>query len=149
MAAKSSNRLTHMRLSVTISMTCQNVPCFPTSTPSHPPSLGSFLMPMFIFQSFLTVCFAMLTVVTVSAEPPKGQLKKLTVYPESIALNGPRAEQRLGVIGEYADGRQWDLSRESAFTSGDTKIVAVDGTGFVRPAKDGQTTVTVESNGIK
>ena len=43
--------------------------------------------------------------------PPTGALKALIVHPPQIALDGPRAEQRIGVVGEYADGRRFDLSR--------------------------------------
>ncbi|HMF16651.1 MAG TPA: hypothetical protein VKE98_05555, partial [Gemmataceae bacterium] len=45
--------------------------------------------------------------------PPKAALKTLNVYPAQINLNGPRTEQRIGVLGEYADGRSWDLGRSA------------------------------------
>ena len=49
---------------------------------------------------------------------------RLIVYPESIDLKGPRAEQRLGVLGEYADGRRRDLSRDATYASAVDKIAA-------------------------
>src|SRR5436190_2638133 len=45
------------------------------------------------------------------AERPKSVLQALNIYPKAIILDGPRDEQRLGVLGDYADGRAWDLSR--------------------------------------
>jgi len=45
------------------------------------------------------------------AEPPSSALVKLVTYPEAIELTGPRDEQRLGVVGEFADGRTWELTR--------------------------------------
>src|SRR5262245_21986001 len=108
-------------------------------------------MSTFSFRALIAVCVAVAVAVAVraetpKAEPPAGPPKKLIVHPEAVALDGPRAAQRLGVLGEYADGGQWDLSRDARFTSGDAKVVTVDGQGIVRPAKDGQATVTVEAN---
>src|SRR5262249_42514112 len=51
------------------------------------------------------------------AVPPSVAPRALTVFPEKVNLDGPRAEQRLVVLGEYADGRRWDLSRDAQFTS--------------------------------
>src|SRR5438552_7281624 len=46
------------------------------------------------------------------ADPPQGPPAKLIVYPPEINLSGPRDEQRVGVLGVYADGRMWDRSEE-------------------------------------
>ena len=51
--------------------------------------------------------------VPTKAEPPRRRSRSLVVYPAQITLDGPRDEQRLGVLGEYADGRTWDLSRDA------------------------------------
>jgi hypothetical protein len=64
-------------------------------------------------------------------------------------LNGERAEQRLGVLAEYADGRQWDLSREAKYTSSAAKVAGVDGNGVLHAAGDGSATITVEAAGRK
>jgi hypothetical protein len=80
------------------------------------------------------------------AEPPRSVLARLVVYPESVRLDGPRDEQRLGVLGEYGDGRAWDLSRTAAFASSDPKVAVID-RGAVRPVGDGQATVTVVAGG--
>ncbi len=106
-------------------------------------------MPTFSFRALFTVGVALLPFAVAHAESPTAPLQKLVVYPATIDLNGPRDEQRLGVLGEYADGHRLDLSRDVTFTSGDAKIVHVDKTGIVHPVKDGQTTLTVEVNGVK
>src|SRR5262249_6375046 len=60
---------------------------------------------------------------------------------------GPRDEQRLGVLGEYADGRHQDLSREARFSSSSRAVASVDGAGVVRPLGAGQAVVTVHAGG--
>lgn len=80
------------------------------------------------------------------AEPPKAALKTLTVYPTQVNLSGPRDEQRLAVLGEYADGRHWDLTREATFTSNTPTVVGIDG-AVIRPVGDGQAVVTVQAGG--
>jgi hypothetical protein len=80
-------------------------------------------------------------------EPPRVELKKLTVYPAQVTLDGPRAEQRLGVLGEYADGRGWDLSRDAKYTSNAPSVASVDSLGVVRPVGDGQAVITVQAGG--
>src|SRR5262249_44557707 len=69
------------------------------------------------------------------------------VFPPEVTIDGPRAEQRLGVLAIYVDGRQWDHSRSATFASSDPRIVSVDAAGIVRPAGDGKATVTVTTGG--
>jgi hypothetical protein len=76
------------------------------------------------------------------AEPPKSALRGLSVFPEKIELSGPRAEQPLGVLGDYADGRQWDLSRAASFKVESEKIATVTA-GVLRPVADGETNVVI------
>lgn len=80
------------------------------------------------------------------AEPPKAALKNLIVYPAQIQLDGPRDEQRVGILGEYADGRTWDLSRDAAIGSSDPKVALVD-QGVIRPVADGQANLTITAAG--
>src|SRR5262245_8479801 len=80
------------------------------------------------------------------AEPPKTALKTLHVYPSQIAFEGPRDEQRIGVLGEFDGGRQWELTRDAKYASSDPKIAAVEG-NVVRPVGDGQATITVTAAG--
>ncbi|HTK75795.1 MAG TPA: Ig-like domain-containing protein, partial [Gemmataceae bacterium] len=79
------------------------------------------------------------------AHAPGSPVETLTVFPPEITFDGPRAEQRLGVLAIHADGRQWDQSRSATYASSDPKIVSVDAAGIVRPAGDGKATVTVTS----
>src|SRR5262249_8156853 len=79
--------------------------------------------------------------------PPKATLKTLTVYPTKISLDGPRAEQRVGVLGDYADGRAWDLGRSVKFSIAKPDIATVDATGLVRPMGDGETILTIQAGG--
>jgi hypothetical protein len=85
----------------------------------------------------------------VAAEPPQAALTALTVYPPQITLDGPRAEQRLGVLGHHADGRAWDLGRAAKYTSSAPTIAAVSPQGLVLPVRDGQAVITVEAGGKK
>ena len=68
-------------------------------------------MSTFSVRALLTVCVAAAAVTARAeapkAEPPTAPLRKLVVHPETVVLDGPRAAQRLGVLGEYADGRRW------------------------------------------
>src|SRR5947209_573000 len=81
------------------------------------------------------------------AHAPDSPIETLTVFPAEIALDGPRAEQRLGVLAVHADGRQWDHSRAATFASSDSKIVSVGDAGIIRPISDGRATVTVTAGG--
>src|SRR5262245_33940096 len=70
----------------------------------------------------------------------------LTAHPAAIELNGPRAEQSVGVLATYEGDRQADLSREATFRVGSPKVAVVE-KGIVRPVADGSTTLTVEAGG--
>ena len=74
---------------------------------------------------------------------PATAIKQLSVFPSRIVLSGPRAEQRLGVLGIHADGRQWNHGRDARFTSSNPAVAAVDAAGIVRPIADGSATITV------
>lgn len=72
------------------------------------------------------------------AEPPKAALRSVTVFPTSVVLDGTRAEQRLGLLGDYADGRSWELTRQASYRSSAEKIATVDAQGIVRPVANGK-----------
>jgi hypothetical protein len=73
---------------------------------------------------------------------------KLTVYPPSIALDSPRAEQRVVVLGTSADGRVTDLTREAKYEIRSTKSETARADGnVVRPVADGTATLTVTAHG--
>lgn len=78
-----------------------------------------------------------------SVEEPRS----LTVYPRPVVLTGPRAEQRVGVQGQYGAGRVRDLARQATFTIASDRIATVGADGVVRPIADGSTTLTVRAGG--
>jgi hypothetical protein len=82
------------------------------------------------------------------AKPPAGAPKELVVHPAAVKLSGPRDEQRLVVLGIWADGRTFDLTRDAKLTSSDAKVAVAD-RGVARPAGDGTTTLAVEAAGAK
>jgi hypothetical protein len=88
-------------------------------------------------------------VIASGAAPAQSPPAELVVYPKQIKLTGPRDEQRLIVLGTWVDGRTRDLTRSASYASGNAKTATVDAAGIVRPAADGQTTVTVEALGTK
>jgi Protein of unknown function (DUF1549)/Protein of unknown function (DUF1553) len=81
-------------------------------------------------------------------EPPRAALTSLTVFPPRVELTGPRAEQLLGVLGSYADGRTWELTRSARFTSDNPKVIGIE-SGRLQALADGQANVTVEAGGKK
>lgn len=69
----------------------------------------------------------------------------LEVYPPSMVLNGPRDQQRVGVLSAV-NGRQIDLTGKARLTSGDLRIARLDG-DTVRPVGNGTTVITIEIGG--
>jgi hypothetical protein len=86
---------------------------------------------------------------SIAADLPAGPAKELIVYPKAVKLSGPRDEQRLVVLGVWADGRKSDLTRTAAYSSASDATAIVDKSGIVRPAADGSTAVTIEAAGVK
>jgi hypothetical protein len=82
------------------------------------------------------------------AQVPVGAPKQLVVYPTEVKLTGPRADQRVIVLGVWADGRRFDLTRIATLTSASTKIATVE-QNMIRPVADGSTTLTIEANGAR
>jgi hypothetical protein len=94
------------------------------------------------------VCWLVLAACAAArAGEPATAVQALTVHPARIELDGPRAEQRLGVLAEYAGGRQADLSRSAHFASDNPAVVRVGPDGILRAAGNGRATVTVEAAG--
>jgi hypothetical protein len=73
--------------------------------------------------------------------------QSLTVFPTNIILNGPRDEQRLVVVGEYADQTRKDLTRKTKFDSTADKVAAIHPNGIVHPVGDGDAFITIEASG--
>ncbi|MBM3980645.1 MAG: DUF1553 domain-containing protein [Planctomycetes bacterium] len=102
------------------------------------------MLPRLLFA----VCALGLAVAEVRGAESPGSPSKLIVHPKEVKLSGPRDEQRLIVLGVWADGRTFDLTREVVTTSANTKITSAD-KGVVRPVGDGTTALTVEARGAK
>ncbi|HVL13424.1 MAG TPA: DUF1549 domain-containing protein, partial [Gemmata sp.] len=83
-----------------------------------------------------------------SPAPPPGAPKELVVFPAKVNLSGPRDEQRLVVLGVWADGRKFDLTRTASVSTASAKVAVVE-KGIVRPAGDGSTTLAVEAAGAR
>src|SRR5216683_7524683 len=78
---------------------------------------------------------------------PQAALKSLAVYPRQVTLDGPRDKQQLIVLGQYEDGRQWDLTREAVFTTKSAAVASPEQGGVIGPVSDGSTTVVVQAGG--
>jgi hypothetical protein len=94
----------------------------------------------------LAVAFVLAIAPAASAQAPTGAPRELVVYPPQVKLTGPRAEQRVVVLGIWADGRKFDLTRDAKLVPADSKLASVE-KGVVRPLADGTTTLAVEANG--
>jgi hypothetical protein len=115
-------------------------------------------MPSRVMCAVPLLAAALLRPASVSAEPPQAPpsqaqrphaaLRSLSVFPLRIDLNGPRAEQRLGALGVFADGQARDLSGVAAVTSSVPAVASVDSRGVVHPVADGQAVITVQASGL-
>jgi hypothetical protein len=76
---------------------------------------------------------------------PAANPVSLEVLPPSVTLDGPRARQQVVVLGKYADGSVFDLTRQAKLTAA-TPHAAVDGVALT-PVKDGEGEVRVEAAG--
>ena len=81
-----------------------------------------------------------------TAQPPAGAVQRLIVYPAEVALAGPRATQKLIVMGQFADGRLWDFSRQAHWTSSQPQCIKVEG-DTAMPLADGAVQLKVEAGG--
>jgi hypothetical protein len=75
-----------------------------------------------------------------------GFAQSLAVLPPSVELSGPEARQQLLAEGTVA-AHQEDWTRETAWTSSDPKIAAVDEHGMLHPVGDGEARVTARVRG--
>ena len=72
--------------------------------------------------------------------------QSLAILPAKVELDGPEAHQQL--IAETTTGRnQEDSTRSAGWRSADPKVATVDKSGVVRPAGDGETTITASAGG--
>ncbi len=116
-------------------------------------------MPTSAFRFSRTLSLACLLLLSVStargadvspraakAQEPQGALQSLAVHPAQVVLQGPRSAQQLVVLGVYADGKQWDLTRQARFNPSPGDIVRVE-EGMAFPARDGEAEIKVEWQG--
>ncbi len=71
----------------------------------------------------------------------------LAVLPATVALTGPRAEQRVAVVDTAAGRATADHTAKAKFTSANPKVATVDATGNLRAKGNGETTLTATANG--
>jgi Protein of unknown function (DUF1553)/Protein of unknown function (DUF1549) len=95
------------------------------------------------FIAFLTFLSLSAPSLTLADEPTR-----LEVFPPRVRLNGPRASQRLIVLGVYADGSRRDLTQVAAIEGGET-TVAVDDKKQLRSQADGKGSVRVRHGKIE
>ncbi|HTI49481.1 MAG TPA: DUF1549 and DUF1553 domain-containing protein, partial [Planctomycetaceae bacterium] len=69
---------------------------------------------------------------------------ELRVLPAKILLGRPEASQQVLVIGQHADGRSADLTREVTIRIADPRIASIDRRGVVLPVGEGRTEIVIE-----
>jgi hypothetical protein len=82
--------------------------------------------------------------IATAAQPPA---IKLDVYPPEIHLQGAAAEQRFVVVATRGDGVTEDVTTRAQAALADEKLAALNG-NLLRPAANGQTTLTVRYAGL-
>jgi hypothetical protein len=84
------------------------------------------------------------------AQRPAARLASVSVVPETLKLEGPRAEQGIIVTGRYADGSLRDLTAVARYRVSNPRVAAVRADAsrrVIRPVADGPATVTVSVAG--
>src|SRR5215217_7746369 len=72
----------------------------------------------------------------------------LDVLPPTILLDGPREGCQVIVTGRYSDGTQRDLTATADLRpAADLAVVEPD--GYLRPRRDGETTLVVRAGGLE
>jgi hypothetical protein len=72
---------------------------------------------------------------------------KLTILPAEMTLVGPESSQRL-IVESANDGKFiGDVTASAAFTTSNASVATVDSTGVIRPAGDGEATITATVDG--
>src|SRR5215213_8158081 len=79
---------------------------------------------------------------------PSANLVAVETLPRTIILDGPRGGCQVIVTGRYADGTQRDLTA-TADLRPDADLAEVEPGGYVRPRRDGETTLVVRAAGVE
>ncbi|MFO0975429.1 MAG: DUF1549 and DUF1553 domain-containing protein [Planctomycetaceae bacterium] len=103
-------------------------------------------------RTILSVLLAMLTSITVLAEPPglgpKGTLVRLEFEAGGpTSLVGRNARKQLIVTGVYSSGQRHDLTHDVAYSTDKAGFLTVGKDGLVVPSADGAVTVTATEPG--
>lgn len=99
---------------------------------------------LFLCPSALAFVAVFATTVQAQSNTP---VQAIEVFPQEVTLNGPRDEQRIGVLATFADGSKRDVSRQATITSADPAIVSLTEERILVPKRDGQTQVRVSFGG--
>src|SRR5438132_590269 len=76
-----------------------------------------------------------------------GQPVSVRIAPATVTLSGPRAVQQLVVTARYSDGSERDLTPFCEFRVEPAGTISVSADGFLRPMRDGPSTLTVQVGG--
>ncbi len=107
-------------------------------------------------RRFLGAAISLLTALPAAAALPDepaarsqvvGRPVALTVQPATLTFSGPRAMQQIVVTGRYADGTLRDLTPFCDLAAETPGVLEVGADGFLRPRKDGTTTLVVKAGG--
>lgn len=71
----------------------------------------------------------------------------LGVSPESLVFGGAGGQAALQVFAGYSDGSEQDVTGEATWSSADTAVVTVDGSGTATPVGLGETAITADFDG--
>jgi hypothetical protein len=74
-------------------------------------------------------------------------LAKISILPETVAITGPHYGQRIVVEGIFADGHQEDLTSVATVAISKPDVASLDDDKTVRPAGDGEATITATLQG--
>ncbi len=85
---------------------------------------------------------SLLCLLSVLAAPARARADDLRILPPDSAIAGPESAQRL-IVESQADGKfVGDMTAQAAFVSSNPAVATVDSSGIVRPAGDGEATIT-------
>jgi len=87
----------------------------------------------------LRILLFLLSVLIASA--PAASAATLEILPEQTVLRGPESRQQLLAMGHFG-GRSQDWTQQAEWSSSNPAVAAVDDTGLVRPAGNGEALIT-------
>src|SRR5437773_6530056 len=81
------------------------------------------------------------------AWPLRAEAGQLKLLPETIALTGPQAGQRLIVLIEEGGQYVGDRTGQATFTSSNPAVASVSEAGFVKAVGDGEAVIKADFEG--